>query len=67
MTGIVNPITRRPLRENAAETVLQAREARAGARRAARSGHPGRRAAALRALVGIPQFIRQVYIEEAKA
>lgn len=62
---VINPMTQKPLSKDAAKLVLQSREARAGARKVARSGHPGRRAEALLALRNIPNFINQIYVQEA--
>ena len=62
---VVNPITGKKLRKEAAETVRQAREARCNARRAARSGNPAKRADAMSVLRAAPRVIRAIYAQEA--
>lgn len=62
---VINPITGKPLRPEAAKYVSQARTVRRAARNAARSGHPGHRAEALQTLAGAPELIRRTYISEA--
>jgi hypothetical protein len=63
--NVINPLTEKPLRSESAEFVTKLREARSGARRAARSGHPAKRAEARRALTDIPGVIRATYMKEA--
>lgn len=59
-----NPLTGDDLPKRKAEHVEKLRQVRRGARKAARSGHPGKRAEALRVLAHVPAAIRQVYISE---
>ncbi len=63
---VLNPLTGEPLSEYDAGFVTKCREARANARRAARSGHPGRRAEALRVVAQAPELIRAVFRKDAR-
>lgn len=66
MQKVDNPLTGKPLRDEAAEYVTKLREARAGAKKAARSGNPAKSGPARTALVHIPGVIRATYIQEAR-
>jgi hypothetical protein len=64
---VINPLTERKMSKDMSKLVLQSREARRGAKKAARSGHPGRRAEAQRVLQEIPKFIRTLYVQDARS
>lgn len=61
---IVNPLTGKKLRKEAADYVRQCRQARNAARRDARSGNPARRASAAPVLRAAPKLIRTIYRQE---
>lgn len=63
---IINHWTGKPMGKNFRDLLLQAREARLGARKMARSGHPGRRAEGARGVVETTAFIRHVYVQDAR-
>lgn len=62
---VVNPLTNEKMSKKASELVINAREVRSEARKRARSGHPGRRAEALRVLSNVPTYIKNVYGADA--
>lgn len=66
MTERKNPITGKPVAKKAAKVLDEAYEARLGAKKMARSGHPGRRAEGTKGISDITDFIRGVYMQDAK-
>lgn len=61
-----NPLTKdKTLGPTAAQRVIELRKIRNNARRAARTGHPGRRAEALRAEATAAVLIRRAYVRDA--
>lgn len=64
---INNPITNEPVSKGIAKLIHQAREARRGARKEARSGNPAKRFPALKALKDIPDYIRALYVQDARS
>jgi hypothetical protein len=65
MEKVQNPLTGEPLRDDAAVFVTKLRKARAGARKAARSGNPAKSGPARKTLVDIPGVLRATYIQQA--
>ncbi len=63
---VLNPLTGEPLSDYDAGFVAQCRLGRKNAAKAARSGHPGRRAEALRVVRQAPELIRAVYRKDAR-
>lgn len=63
---VLNPLTGEPLSEYDAGFVTKCRQARIGAKKATRSGHPGRRADALLVVRQAPELIRAVYLKDAR-
>lgn len=59
-----NPLTGDALSTAAVEHIEKLRQVRRGARKAARSGHPGKRAEAERVLAEVPKRIAEVYRRE---
>lgn len=60
-TAVINPVNDEELPAQQAKSVLDLRKIRRGARNATRSGHPGRRAEAQKALADVPKMIEFVY------
>jgi acyl-CoA reductase-like NAD-dependent aldehyde dehydrogenase len=63
---VVNPLTEEPLSEYDAGYVTQCRRARVNAKKAMRSGHPGRRAEAARVVHQAAELIRAIYRKDAR-
>jgi hypothetical protein len=63
LSPVLNPLTGDPLPDEAASFVRELRTVRHGSRRAMRSGHPGRRAEAIRVNNLVPGSIRTVYLQ----
>jgi hypothetical protein len=63
---VTNHWTGKPLGKKANKTLHEAYEARQGARKMARSGHPGRRAEGVKGVRDITDFIRGIYITDAR-
>ena len=61
-----NPFSKHPLTDEQAERVEQLRTIRRNAKKASRSGHPGRRADALKALAICSPGIRAIYVAAAR-
>ena len=62
---MINPINGHEItKKKRVEFITQAREARANARRAMRSGNPAKRAEAAKVYIGAPGLIRQSYIDD---
>jgi hypothetical protein len=63
---IINHWSGKPMGDKARDVLLEAREARLGARKMARSGHPGRRAEGVKGVKDITDFIRGIYVQDAR-
>lgn len=63
---IINNLTGKPMGKKAAKTLREAWEARLGARKMARSGHPGRRATGKQGVKDTTDYIRGVYLQDAR-
>lgn len=63
---IINPLTGKPVSKERAEFIATLREARAGAKKAARSGNPAVAGPARKALVDIPGVIRATYMQDTR-
>jgi hypothetical protein len=66
VTKIINYIDKQPMGKKARKVLLEAREARKGARKLARSGHPGRRAEGQKGVKDTTEFIHGVYTQDAR-
>lgn len=60
-----NPLTGKDMRPEAVEFIDKLKEARRGAKKAARSGNPAVSGPARKALVDIPGVLRATYMQEA--
>lgn len=65
MTSIVNPVTDKPLPDDAAEYVTKVRAVRRQSRKDARSGNPAKSMPAIKATAAAPRLILAVYKQEA--
>jgi hypothetical protein len=65
-TKRANPLTGKPVAKKARKVLDEAYEARLGARKMSRSGHPGKRAEGEQGVRDVTDFIHGVYARDAQ-
>lgn len=65
-TKRTNPLTGKAVAKQARKVLDEAYEARLGARKMARSGHPGKRAEGKKGVQDVTDFIRGIYARDAE-